>query len=189
MLLSRVFGQRRRVSRRRPSRPGRSWGRFSLEPCEHRTLLSLSFAPPVTLPVGLRPDSVVTGDFNTDGNQDIVVLNQGQSPDRISSVSVLRGNGAGSFQGAVTTSVLAGATSLAAGDFNRDGKLDLAITSGLNNSVEVLQGNGDGTFQAQPLVIPVGTQGNFQATMQSVAVGDFLRNGKLGLAVANPGSN
>src|SRR5262249_181676 len=125
MVLSRVFGQRRRVSWRRPSRPRRSWGRFSLEPCEDRTLLSLSFAPPVTRPGGLQPESVVAGAFNNDGKPDIVALNQGQVPDRTSSVSVLRGNGDGSFQPAVTTGVIAGATSLAAGDFNRDGKLDL----------------------------------------------------------------
>jgi hypothetical protein len=52
-----------------------------------------------------------------------------------------------------------------------------------------LQGNGDGTFQANPLIIPVGTQQNFAASIQSVAAGDFLHNGKLDLAVANPGSN
>jgi hypothetical protein len=55
--------------------------------------------------------------------------------------------------------------------------------------VEVLRGNGDGTFQDNPLIIPVGTQGNFIASIQSVAVGDFLHNGQLDLAVANPGSN
>jgi hypothetical protein len=102
---------------------------------------------------------------------------------------VLLGVGDGTFGPAITTSLLPGATSVAAGDFNRDGKLDLAITSALNNSVEILRGNGDGTFQTNPLVIPVGTQQNFISSIQSVAVGDFLHNGKLDLAVANPGSN
>jgi hypothetical protein len=139
--------------------------------------------------VGFRPESVVTADLNNDGQQDVVVLNQGQFPDRTSSVSVLLGNGDGSFQPAITTNLLAGATSVAVGDFNGDGKLDLAITSGLNDAVEVLRGNGDGTFQDNPLVIPVGTQHNFLPSQMSVAVGDFLHNGKLDLAVANPGSN
>jgi hypothetical protein len=155
---------------------------------EDRTLLSVSFAPAVTLPVGLRPGPVVTADLGN-GHQDIVVLNQGQLPNRVSSVSVLLGNGDGTFQPAITTGVLPGATSLAVGDFQGDGKLDLAVVSGLDNSVEVLRGNGDGTFQSNPLIIPVGTQGAFFNGIESVAVGDFAHNGKLDLAVANPGDN
>jgi len=46
--------------------------------------------------------------------------------------------------------------SIAAGDFNRDGKLDLAVSNYGDNSLSVLLGNGDGTFQA-PLTSPVGT--------------------------------
>src|SRR5262245_59502101 len=148
MFLSRVLGGRRRVPWRRPSRPRRSWGRFSLESCEDRTLLSLSFAPAVTVPVGSRPDSAVTADLNNDGKQDIVVLNQGLPDGFTSSVSVLLGNGNGTFSPAVTTGLLAGANSVAAGDFNRDGRLDLAIANQFTDVVEVLRGNGDGTFQA-----------------------------------------
>ncbi len=162
---------------------------MSLESLEDRKLLSVSFGPAVSFPVGLGPESLVTADLNSDGKQDIVVLNQGQLPDRTSSVSVLLGNGNGSFQPAITMNLLAGATSVVVGDFNGDGKPDLAVTSGLNDAVEVLRGNGDGTFQDNPLVLPVGTQHNFIATQVSVAVGDFLHNGKLDLAVANPGSN
>jgi hypothetical protein len=131
---------------------------------------------------------VVTVDLGN-GHQDIVVLNQGQLPNRASSVSVLLGNGDGTFQPAITTSVLPGATSLAVGDFQGDGKPDLAVVSGLDNSVEILRGNGDGTFQSNPLIIPVGTQGNFLPSIESVAVGDFAHNGKLDLAVVNPGDN
>jgi hypothetical protein len=131
---------------------------------------------------------MVTADLGN-GHQDILVLNQGQLPDRVSSLSVLLGNGDGTFQPAITTSLLPGTTSLAVGDFNRDGKLDVAVVSGLDNAVEILRGNGDGTFQPNPLILGVGTQQNFLPSIQSVAVGDFLHNGKLDLAVANPGSN
>src|SRR5262249_52098619 len=152
-------------------------------------LLSVSFGPPVTLPVGFPPSAVVTGDLNGDGKQDVVVLDEGEFPDRVSSGSVLLGTGDGTFRPAVTISLLPGATSAAVGDFNRDGKPDLAITSGMNDAVEILRGNGDGTFQANPLTIPVGTQQNFAESIQSVAVGDFNRDGELDPAVANPGSN
>ena len=186
-LLSRVLGERRPASRP-PSPPRAVGGRLALEPLEDRTLLSVSFAPPVTLPVGLRPGPVVTADLGN-GHQDIVVLNQGQFPDRVSSVSVLLGNGDGTFQPAITTSVLPGATSIAVGDFNGDGKPDLAIVNGLDNAVEILRGNGDGTFQSNPLIIPVGRQGSFLPSIELVAVGDFAHNGNLDLAVANPGDN
>jgi hypothetical protein len=186
--LSKVFPKRHAISRPRLPHPSPARSRLVLEALEERSLLSISFAPAVTLPVGLRPESIVTADLGN-GHQDILVLNQGQLPDRVSNLSVLLGNGDGTFQPAITTSLLPGATSLAVGDFNGDGKLDVAVTSGLDNSVEILRGKGDGTFQPNPLIIPVGTQGNFLPSIESVAVGDFAHNGKLDLAVANPGDN
>jgi hypothetical protein len=160
---------------------------MSLESLEDRYLLTLSFAPVVTFPVGFRPEQVVTADLGN-GHQDIVVLNADPLPGHISSVSVLLGNGDGTFQDAITFSVLPGAASLAVGDFHGDGKADLAIVNALTNSVEILRGNGDGTFQSDPLLIPVGRQG-FRGLRQTVAVGDFSHNGKLDLAVTNPGDN
>src|SRR5262249_26368997 len=76
--------------------------RLSLESLEDRTLLSASFAPAVTLPVGQAPGSMVTADLNNDGKQDIVVLNTGLPPDFQNSVSVLLGNGDGTFRRAIT---------------------------------------------------------------------------------------
>lgn len=66
--------------------------------------------------------------------------------------------------------------SAAVGDFNRDGKLDLAVAG---NSLEVFFGNGDGTFQAPVSYLP-GT------LPYSVATADFNRDGKLDLAVGDP---
>ncbi len=71
--------------------------------------------------------------------------------------------------------------SVAVGDYNRDGKLDLAVAKGGSNGVSILLGNGDGTFQ---------TAVNYSVNNpQSVAVGDFNGDGKLDLAVAKGGSN
>src|SRR5262249_27241820 len=142
--LLRGGGKRRWTRPSARPRPRPAGAGVSLESLEDRTLLSVSFAPAVRLPVGLRPESVVTGDLNNDGKQDVVVLNQGQFPDFTSSVSVLLANGDGSFRPAVTTGLFPGAISVAAGDFNNDGRLDLAIASRSHNVVEVLRGNGDG---------------------------------------------
>jgi hypothetical protein len=156
---------------------------------EDRTLPSVSFAPAVPLPVGLRPESTLTADLNNDGKLDIVVLNQGQLPDFTSSVGVLLGNGDGNFRPAITTGLLPGAISLAAGDFNNDGRPDLAIASRLNSVVEVLRGNGDGTFHS-PDLLPISAVGSLTfPSITSVALADFQHDGKLDIAVTSAASN
>src|ERR1700687_6227063 len=82
---------------------------------------------------------MATGDFNRDGLLDVVTT------DNNNTVSVLLGNGDGTFQPAVSYTVPQ-PKNLAVADFNGDGKLDLAIWS--NFSIVVMLGNGDGTFQA-----------------------------------------
>jgi hypothetical protein len=156
---------------------------LGLESLEVRTLLSVGFAPAVTSPVGMRPQTVETADLNADGKQDIVVLNQGQVPDLTSSVSVLLGNGDGSLRPPVTTNLHPGANAVAVGDVNGDGRLDLAVAHSVDNVVEVLLGHGDGSFQNDHRVIGVG-QGP-----TAVAVGDFDGNGALDLVTANRGSD
>jgi hypothetical protein len=64
--------------------------------------------------------------------------------------------------------------SVAVGDFNGDGKLDLAVANLGSNDVSVLLGNGDGSFQA-PRNFPTGLE------PRSVAVGDFNGDGKVDL--------
>src|SRR6267143_1127199 len=127
--------------------------------------------------VGRNPTSVTAGDFNGDGKLDLAVTNEGSN-----NVSVLLGNGDGTFRAAADYSVGALPFSVTAGDFNGDGKLDLAVANEGSNNVSVLLGNGDGTFRAAA-DYSVGAQ------PFSVTAGDFNGDGKPDLAVANAGSN
>jgi hypothetical protein len=121
---------------------------------------------------------VAVGDFNGDGLLDLAVADYGSN-----SVSVLLGNGDGSFQVPLNFAAGSKPASVAVGDFNGDGQLDLAVANYVfGGSVSVLLGNGDGTFQA-PLNFDAGNH------PKSVAVGDFNGDGLLDLAVANYGSS
>src|ERR1700687_5197069 len=97
-------------------------------------------------------------------------------------VSVLLGNGDGTFQARRNFAAGNGPLSVAVGDFNGDGRPDLAVAHYSSGNVSVLLGNGDGTFQALRF---------FAAgyTARSVAVGDFNPYGRTDLVVANFGSD
>src|SRR5262245_61860200 len=94
---------------------------------------------------GPLPFSVAIGDLNLDGRPDLAVANIGYSAENIGTVSVLLGNGDGTF--GTTTSYVAGInpSSVAIGDVNGDGRPDLSV-SNFSPTVLVLHGNGDGTF-------------------------------------------
>jgi hypothetical protein len=109
------------------------------------------FNPQVTYPTGAAPTAVVTGDFNNDGNLDLAVTDGNCAveggPNATTAlscspgtVSILLGNGDGSFQPHLDYATGKGPSSLAAGDFNGDGKLDLAIANGQDGTVSALLG-------------------------------------------------
>ena len=129
--------------------------------------------------LGNNPYSVAVGDFNGDGIPDLAVANEISN-----NVSVLLGNGDGTFQNAVNSAVGTNPQSVTVGDFNGDGFLDLAVANSGSNSVSVLLGNGDGTFQTA-VNYALGTN----TSPSSVTVGDFNGDGILDLAVADFGTN
>jgi probable HAF family extracellular repeat protein len=98
---------------------------------------------------------MTTGDFNQDGRTDVAVPSSGSLGNPGNSVSLWFGNGDGTFSGQTNVAIGDRPWAVAAGDFNADGKVDLAVANVDNNTVSVLMGNGDGTFQA-PLTFPTG---------------------------------
>jgi hypothetical protein len=133
------------------------------------------FSGPVFYPTGNTsgPGPVAIADINGDGKPDLVI----SSPD--GSLNVLLGKGNGTFEKAITTASANGSASyIAIGDFNKDGKLDVALANYPGSTVEVLLGNGDGTFHS-PIATPS------LSYPQALVTGDFNKDGKLDLAVAS----
>ena len=117
---------------------------------------------------------IVTGDFNGDGKTDVVVVYW-------VGLITLKGNGDGTFQAGVVSTNLSGltvaGTYLVAGDFNGDGRLDVAYSQYSGPGVTLAFGNGDGTF---------GSAANIQAGQAGgIAIGDFNGDGRPDLVAAN----
>jgi hypothetical protein len=125
---------------------------------------------------GALPNYIAIGDFNGDHKLDLAVANSGEN-----TVSLLFGNGDGTFKSKVSIQIPDFAWHIAAADFDGDGNLDLATANagdGLGTTVSVLLGDGHGNF-ASPTTFTTGLDPH------TVAVGDFDTNGSPDLAVAN----
>lgn len=140
------------------------------------------FRSDLSFAAGHATSAVAVADFNGDGRLDVATANGApfalRNPD--DTVSVLLGNGDGTFQARNDFGVGHFPQSVAAGDFNGDGKVDLATADHDNNTVSVLLGNGDGTFRPRSTFA-------CGSLPTSVAVADLNADGKLDLAVADNG--
>ena len=125
---------------------------------------------------------VASGDFDGDGNQDIVVTDHAHDQ-----VAVLLGNGDGTFRSAGLTATGPEPWNLAVGDINGDGIPDLVIANDVSdvqgNNITILIGNGDGTF-SQGTYLRGGV-----ASSGSVALADFNGDGILDIAATEEPAN
>jgi hypothetical protein len=144
---------------------------------------SQPFAPgPASLLIStsasFEPISMVAGDFNGDGKLDVAVSYANELA-TVSFVQVYLGNGDGTFSAGGTLSVPMAAVQMIAADFNGDGNLDLASSSGF-----LALGNGDGTFQEATVFYRVSPDANTFGVWLGSA--DFNHDGKLDLAFQTP---
>jgi len=130
---------------------------------------TISFEASQYFAVGGHPVDVAAGDFNGDGVDDIVTANY---RDGSSDISVLLSNGDGTFQDARSFGTGGTSRAMAVGDFNGDGRLDIAVLD--DHGVLVYRAIGDGTFQAGVVTSAAGT---------SLVAADFDRDGILDLAL------
>lgn len=134
---------------------------------------TVSLSGAVSYGAGHQPTGVATGDFNGDGIPDLVVANENDN-----TISVLLGNGDGTFRQQTVWATAHTPESITVGDFNGDGIADLAVADTNANCVSILLGNGDGSFQSQ-VIYSVGRG------PASIATGDFNNDGVVDLVVAN----
>ncbi|HMD41242.1 MAG TPA: FG-GAP-like repeat-containing protein [Candidatus Acidoferrum sp.] len=137
---------------------------------------------PFALPnAATGPIAMVTADFNGDGKADLAIVDQNTNE-----VSILLGNGDGTFTQATNSPFAVGRTpvAIATGDLNDDGHPDIAVLNQADNTVSVLLGNGDGTFTSA-LSSPLATG----QVPTAINIGDYNGDGNLDIAVTDPQTN
>ncbi|HET9741545.1 MAG TPA: FG-GAP-like repeat-containing protein [Terriglobales bacterium] len=129
--------------------------------------------------VGKAPKQIAVADFNNDGRPDVVVVSAPTST-ATATIQVLLTQTDGSLGTPIVTQATANLSAVAVGDFNHDGKQDLAVTDSVLNTVTIYLGKGDGTF-TQGATYPTGL------TPVAIVAEDVDGNSQLDLLVANFG--
>lgn len=142
-----------------------------------------SFSSMSSFVAGRQPVSLVTGDFNGDSHIDLAVANTDASQSGRGSVSILLGDGAGSFSSPTDFFTNIRPRSVTVGDLDEDGILDI-VTINESQDASVLIGDGNGGFAASRNF----TIGQFGIFPNSVKVGDFNEDDHLDIVTANSGS-
>ena len=142
-----------------------------------------TFTPASTpvVSVGTTPESIVSGDLDEDGFIDLIVADYDSGM-----LSILLGNNDGTFDAGsdVVITESPSTTSVALGDFNADGHLDVVATDTVNSTVAIFLGVGNGHFTTAPIpAISVPTSSSF------VTTGDVNGDGNIDLLVTSMTNN
>ncbi|MGA2582395.1 MAG: FG-GAP-like repeat-containing protein [Tepidisphaeraceae bacterium] len=152
---------------------------YEVQPLEARVLLAanVSFLPYQVYATGSEPHGLAVADLSNNGIEDIVTANSNDT-----TISVILGNGDGTFQAEVPYVVGDFPSSVAIGDVNGDGIPDIVVANLDDNDVDVLFGNGNGTFQ-------LGTAYVSGDQPWKVALADLSDNGLLDIITLDRGNN
>jgi hypothetical protein len=132
---------------------------------------------------GQEPTNIAVADFNGDGIPDLAVPTPGQPGGfNPGPMTILLGKGDGTFTAAPSPATSTYPSVVVAGDFNGDGKMDLAVDGNISGALQILLGNGDGTFT------PVSSN-PFYPAIANMVTGDFNHDGKGDIAVISYSSD
>jgi FG-GAP-like repeat len=128
-------------------------------------------APGTACATGKAPNDIAVGDFNGDGNLDLVIANTGTP-----NLTILLGDGKGGFKASARSPFVAASHphvhGVAVGDFNGDGKLDVVTDSWGNNQILMLTGDGAGNLNGSGRAFDVGKR-----PYERLRVADFNKDG------------
>ena len=139
------------------------------------------FHNPLNGAFGVGVFDMTIGDFNGDGKLDVALIGYTSAPTE--QIQIMLGKGDGTFTKGQTINLASniGGIAITTGDFDGDGKLDLAFGSNTTNKVFFYKGSGTGTFTSAGSI----SVGSSTSTLAEVKAGDFNNDGKVDLVVSN----
>ena len=139
------------------------------------------FRNPLNSAPGVGTFDMAVGDFNGDGKLDVALGGYVSSTQEVVQIELGKGDGTFTTGQTINMAPNLNATGITTGDFDGDGKLDLAVISNTANQVYFYKGSGTGTFTSSASV----TVGTSPWTLTGIRVGDFNADGKIDLVVSN----